>query len=294
MPPLYILKEEIKALQAIAKMLTLNTHSFTETRLRLSECWDKARHLEKERKKEIAEKRVVFKQNYDVALVKIREFEQLVNTENLSSAELQRSFDEIGEYLRNIPLGRDEILSIREVFKPIRSVVLEKLKEEENERETELRKKEDSHKEIVSQLRKAIESLISKADSSTLETLVAEQSKLCAQYQEMSVNQAEKNQLDHLFKRLKDTVSDKEERVLLSTEDFNALEKLRDALNERKRLRAQIKSQLESYRKVLSESGFDFEKAMEIRETVENEKIRLDKVNGAISDIEDKIASLEA
>ena len=38
---LFSLREEIKALQNMAKVLTLNTHSFTHTRMRLSECWQR-------------------------------------------------------------------------------------------------------------------------------------------------------------------------------------------------------------------------------------------------------------
>ena len=71
-PPLYALREEIKALQAFAKSLTLNTHSFSETRMKLSECWDKLKDRERERKKEMAVKKQAFRQNYDAALEKIK------------------------------------------------------------------------------------------------------------------------------------------------------------------------------------------------------------------------------
>ena len=48
---LYVLREEIKSLQSLAKVLTLNTHAFTEIRQRLSDCWDRIKHEEKERRK---------------------------------------------------------------------------------------------------------------------------------------------------------------------------------------------------------------------------------------------------
>ncbi len=47
----FFLREEIKALQGVAKELTLNTQAFTRTRMSLSECWDKLKNFEKERKK---------------------------------------------------------------------------------------------------------------------------------------------------------------------------------------------------------------------------------------------------
>ena len=49
--PLYALREEIKQLQSIAKVLTLNTHAFTETRLKLSGCWINSRAWKKSAKK---------------------------------------------------------------------------------------------------------------------------------------------------------------------------------------------------------------------------------------------------
>ena len=60
---LFVLRDEIKYLQNIAKVLTLNTNAFTHTRMRLSECWDKIKGEEKERKKEWSEQRAQQKQN---------------------------------------------------------------------------------------------------------------------------------------------------------------------------------------------------------------------------------------
>lgn len=54
--PYFAVREEIKALQAMAKILTLSSGVFSRTRLRLSECWDKVRHLEKEYKRKQTEK----------------------------------------------------------------------------------------------------------------------------------------------------------------------------------------------------------------------------------------------
>ena len=52
-------------------------------------------------------------------------------------------------------------------------------------------------------------------------------------------------------------------------------------------------TQLETYRKALAGSGFDFEKAMRYRGLMDEEKVRLDKANHAIEEIETKIEELE-
>ena len=58
--PHYALREEIKALQGMAKILTLNSSVFSRTRVRLSECWDKIKVLEKEHKRVINEEASLF------------------------------------------------------------------------------------------------------------------------------------------------------------------------------------------------------------------------------------------
>lgn len=54
--PFYLLKDEIRAFQSLAKQLTLSTAVFQETRQKLSQCWDTVRIKDEERKKSQAEK----------------------------------------------------------------------------------------------------------------------------------------------------------------------------------------------------------------------------------------------
>ena len=68
----FALRDEIKVLQILAKEMTLDTHAFTETRLELSKCWDFLKECDKERKKEMAEKKEFFKKNVDLIMDKIK------------------------------------------------------------------------------------------------------------------------------------------------------------------------------------------------------------------------------
>ena len=106
--PLYALREEIKALQSMAKVLTLNTHSFTETRLKLSGCWDKLKDLEKDRKKEIAHKKQAFKQSFDAAMEKISALAEICKGE-VTLEEANRQASDIAAFMRDLELGRDEV-----------------------------------------------------------------------------------------------------------------------------------------------------------------------------------------
>lgn len=69
---LYVLREEIKELQSIAKRLTLNTSSFTQTRKILSKCWETLKEWEKKRKKEQIKKKIIDKKNAELVKDKIK------------------------------------------------------------------------------------------------------------------------------------------------------------------------------------------------------------------------------
>ncbi len=55
--PFYVMKDEIRALQAASKMLTVSSQIFHETRQSLSECWDQIKVKEEQAKKVRLEKR---------------------------------------------------------------------------------------------------------------------------------------------------------------------------------------------------------------------------------------------
>ena len=237
-PPLYILREEIKALQDLAKILTLNTYAFTETRLVLSACWDKVKEWEKERKKEISQKKQQYQQNYEAMQAK-----------------------------------REEIA----------------------QQEAEIAKKEQKRKERIDTLKKEIEALLEGASLLPIEEIAASREKFTKEIESQTLSRAEKQIFEKLFKQLRDLVAEKKEKAMLelSPEALQSLEKLKEVLQTRKKMRQEIKEQLETHRKALSGSGFDFEKAMMYRELMETEKARVEKINAAIDDIEEKIVELE-
>jgi len=294
-PPLFVLREEIKALQSIAKMLTLNTHSFTETRLQLSECWDKVKKLEKERKKEFAQKKQSFKQNFDQVQEKIKAFAQECKEGLLSVEQANQQSNDIFEYMRTIELSRDDIRILKDDIHRAKRSILDKAKEEENERERREKELERQKKEKFFELKNQLHSLVENGEEWEVEALVQKRDELQNALQEIDLSKSEKHLIERQFKQIKDLIQEKKERALLnlSEDDRHALEQLKSMLAERKEHRIEIKNQLENYRKALGGSGFDFEKAMMYREMIEAEKTRLDKVNASIEEIEEKIDHIE-
>src|SRR5947207_102051 len=81
--------------KSVAKQITLNTQSFTHTRMRLSECWDKLKHLDKERKKVRAQQKAAFKENADKILYQLKEIAEAMQSGQMNHADAQRKLDEV-------------------------------------------------------------------------------------------------------------------------------------------------------------------------------------------------------
>ena len=140
---LHFLREEIKGLQSFAKQLTLNTQSFTETRLSLSSCWDKLKTLDKEKKKELAQKKVQQKQDYEEASLKVKELQDFC-LEQTSLELIESKCAETMQFLKGLKdLGWGEFRQLSELVKAARNPLeeklrLEKLEIENQEKQVEL------------------------------------------------------------------------------------------------------------------------------------------------------------
>lgn len=291
--PLFILREDIKALQSFAKMLTLNTQAFSETRLSLSECWDQLKEREKERKKEVAAKKVVFKQNFDLVMEKIQELAKNC-AQGINPEDEKTQVNAILELMKGVELGREEVKALRDAIQIAREPLLQQQKEEELKRQEQAREFEKAKKAKQEDFKTKFQTVISETETLDLETLLLKKEELLVELEQLGLSKVEKPLYERLFKQLKEKIEEKREAAILnlSEADQQTLVELKNFLEERKQERLSIKSSLENYRKLLGGSGFDFEKAMQLREMMENEKARLDKINVSIEEVEDKLAEI--
>lgn len=297
---IFFLREEIKALQGIAKILTLNTHSFTHTRMRLSECWDKIKVFEKERKKVRAQQKAVFKQNVDLVKVKIEEFEKTFSSGQISILDGQKQLDDIAAFMRTVELGRDELKFLREQLAMARKPILDKIKADEAERQHQDQERQRSKRKKIVEIKEQIESALNTIGSEDIEKLAADRDSLLEKINEAGFSKTDKQELERLHKEfrnaLADAITERKEKALMSLSDDRRqdIEQLREVLEQRKARRNEIKTQLESFRKASGASGLDFQQAMEYNAQINTEKERLEKINHGIKEIEDKLEELES
>lgn len=292
---LFSLREEIKALQNMAKVLTLNTHSFTHTRMRLSDCWDRVKSEEKERKKERAQQKAVFKQNVDSAMQKLQAFNQAFQANEFSSSEASKKLDEIFAYMRSLELGRDEQRFLREELNAARKCILDKVQAAENERHHQEHQREKQRRDNILEIIQRVKSLLKNNEGLEAETLSKERELLLEKVASIALSKAEKLEIERQLKLLRDLISEKRESSLiaLSEDDRQSLQQLKEILKQRKERRQEIKNQIEMFRKASGASGLDFEQAMSYNSQMAAEKERLEKIIEGIKEIEQKISELE-
>jgi len=292
---LFYLREEIKALQSIAKVLTLNTHSFTHTRMRLSECWDKIKGFEKERKKHRAQQKVVFRHNVDLILEKIQEVRQAFEANELSTDDGQKKLSEINGSMRDVELGRDELKFLRDEIHKVRQPIMDKIKAEEQQRLDQEEARELLKKQKFLELKESLEALFKAAEQYDADQLIAERDNLIGRINAASLTKLEKQEFERLLKPLKDVISEKKEQawMKLPDDDRLAIQQLREILKQRKERRQEVKNQIELSRKSSGSSSFDIAQAMNFNAQMNIEKERLEKINQGIKEIEQKIAELE-
>lgn len=293
---LHDLREEIKALQYIAKILTLNTHAFTHTRLKLSECWDKVKTEEKERKKVRIQQKAAFRQNFDEIQAFITPVSEALTAGTLSIEETRSKIDEIVKQMRQVELGHEELKSLRQNISDIRKALDDKIQAEEQKRQSIEDEKERVRRIVFDSIVNEIDSLFAGAESLDMDSIVHQKGVLQNKIAEASLTKKEKLDLEKRLKSIQDIISEKRERAILSLsdDDRHTLNQLQELLNEKKEKRQEIKEHIESLRKKSKgSSGMDFEQAMQSSSQLEIERANLDKVNASIQEIEEKIEELE-
>lgn len=290
--PYYALREEIKTLQSMAKLFTLNSGVFTRTRLKLSECWDRVKVLEKEHKKEVFEKKQASSQQKQAIQEKI----EVLKAKELPLAELNQEIEVISQEMRSVSLHRDDVRSLKDELQALREPHLAAQQQKAREIEEAEKEKLRQKKETLVALKEQIAHWTRQGEKAELEPLTAAFEEILSQVASIESSKIEKQQLERSLRPLKDLIAEKKEHSLLnlSEDDKKALENLRAVLQQKKQRRQEIKEQLETYRKALGGSSLDFEKAIQMGELVELEKERLDKANAGIAEIEEKIAHLES
>jgi hypothetical protein len=289
------IRNEIKRLQYFAKELTLDTQTFTKTRIELSRLWEVLKEKDKERKKEFAQQREINQKNVTLVLDKIKLLAERCQAETFTPEEASKQASEILNFMKTIDLAREEVRYLKDELSKARAPIFERLAKVQEAREKEIEEGQRQKREKIEQYKERIKQVIDQVPETTVEELNLSKERLQSELQLLTVTHAEKDLLEHELKTLRDLINDKKEKAMLALtpEQRQSLDHLYQLIEEWKVQKNGIREQLEIYRRALAGSGFDFEKAMRYRELIDSEKTRLDKVNAAIVELEAQVNQLE-
>ena len=288
----YVLRDEIKALQSLAKESTLNTQAFTETRAKLSACWDQVKAGERERKKEQQQRRETCKDLLSQISQKLDPLIEQWKGAPFSVDEAQRQLDEIATFARQLDLGFKEKQLLRDRLSEARKLIEEKASKEEEQHRRQQQEQEASKRQKVTALLFRVEALSTQAASLDHPALfIAEAEALLSEIAAEPFSKGDRFAFTQPLRALRDLIAEAKESTQ-QTSSSDRADHLRALLQQRKERRQEIKDQIEEYRRSAATSGLDFEKAIALRDLLNGEKERLEKINAGIQDLETELASL--
>ncbi|MFC2049206.1 hypothetical protein ACFLR2_00845 [Chlamydiota bacterium] len=291
----FLFRTEIKNLQIVAKILTLNTHAFSATREMLSGCWDKLKGMEKELKKEYAEHRQKSSENAIQLQQRIEGFMKAQSENPFSMEEGIGILEEISRDMREVQLTRNDVHMLKDLLRQAREpleAVRDGAERERRQKEAEFDK---ARQEKVESFKLQLETLQKDVAVGAIDVLTHELEEVRKALQTLSITKAERQHLERSLKVIRDQIAERQSQAVLSlsADDRAALEDLEAILEQRTERRKEIKSQIEEYRKVMGGSGLDFEKAMRYGELMETEKLTLAKIDESIAEIKKKMHDLK-
>ena len=264
--PFYILRDQIKAMQELSKTFTISTDAFTQTREHLSQFWDEIRKLDKERKKEMNEKKHKQQDNHSEAEAKLKELEDQINAGEAKENRIAEMFT----YLRTLDLHRDSVNTLKSQLQDLQ-------KRQSQPPEQSLSRTSEKFDEFQQKIETVLES------EGTAESL---------QEQIASLRSFQKEHgLDHgdLLDGLEDLWIDRTSQEMLEPDEV-LIDDIEELLAMRTAQKERFKLRLESLRKMAGSSSLDFEKSMQVDEDIKTKKEQLESVEQAISELSDLIS----
>jgi len=294
--PFYVLRDEVKALQTLAKSLTLNTQAFNLTRKSLSECWDRIKKFEKEKKKEKAEVKSAFKENGNLVEEKIKEVESRLSQESASAEPINDKealslVEEVSQFMKNIQLDRDDVKAFRSRLSLLKSSITDKIEAVEKEKRVRVREAEKQRQGEITAALQNLSSLKETLGSLKVDQVETKIGEIRSTFEAQGPTKTESFEFDRLIRSLQDALALKKIDNLPADDKaaYGELQKLLKSCQARKK---EIRDQLEDYRKSAGSTGLDIEQAFKRQEVIEHEKGRLAQVESEISSIESKLKLL--
>lgn len=272
--PFYLLREEVKGLQALGKELMLTAGAFNKMRKTLSRCWDYLKEKEEEKKRELDVKNEGSKKQKEEIFVKITQFaHDCEKEEGLSKEKVDTHYQTILQVMNEASLTRPDAKQLRDKLEGIRYKALDKIAEK-------IAAEEKAEIGRVENLKKELTSLLEKIADTDLDLLLEKEGMLRKEIEELPLNSIDYLVIARNYSILQGALLDKKAEEA-GKEEWEGL------CENKQELLVAIKEEIEGYRREMSGSGLDFNKAILYRELFNQAKSHLEREQKALDRIED-------
>ncbi|SPN74022.1 hypothetical protein C10C_0885 [Chlamydia serpentis] len=290
----FFLRKEIKSLQHAAKRLFVSSHVFSDTRLKLSKCWDQLKGMEKEIRQEQGRLRAVSAENSKEVREMLKQVASLLADGN-DLIKVRKDLDTISKKIRVLDLTHDDVIFLKKDLQGLFDQLREKQDAIEKSYQEQLAKDKQTKREAARSLAERI-AVFSKTCS---EGKITPESR--EEWQTLKESLAkmsflpppEKISLDNqLNLALQAIVNFFEEQLLSSPDSREKLANMRQVLTQRRERRQELKDKLEQDKKLLGSSGLDFDRAMQYSSLVEEDKRAIEELDASIFELKQQIQQL--
>lgn len=293
--PFFELCDEIKGLQAGAKVLTLNNQAFSMARNQLSVAWDQVRHVERERRKERSQERAERTQHLEALLAKVETLSAQIADATLGAGDALSALKALQLEARNVRLDREHVqifkAKCQTVAEPLQALAKEEEYRIEEAARLEAQRRHDEIQAKIADFASRIEAA-SSLDGDEAEKAVQS---LRAEFKAASLPREARFDLDRGLKNLAEKIAERKEASLLNLpqDKQESLKALKQVLVQRQARRQEAKERLAAAKKAQAQSGLDFERSLAVQEEVDQAKEAVTSLEAAVYEIQMQIQRVE-
>ncbi|WP_042280494.1 hypothetical protein [Chlamydia pecorum] len=280
----FFLRKEIKNLQNVAKKLFVSSNIFSETRLKLGQCWDQLKGLEKEIRQEQGRLRAASVENSKEVRGLLEAAEKIVEEEE-DLIKVRKHLEGIAKRIRALDLVHDDVVALKAELQVLFDRLHVKQEAAEQIYQERLLKESQAKQEAIQTMSSRIVEFSQACEAGNITSSSKEE------WQELKEALAkmnyiplpEKISLDNQLNQALTMITNFfEERLLSSSDSREKLENMRQVLSQRLERRKELKEKLEKDKKLLGSSGLDFDRAMQYSSLVEEDKQALEELDQSI------------
>ncbi|AAF39026.1 hypothetical protein C6H88_00790 [Chlamydia muridarum str. Nigg] len=287
----FFLRKEIKKLQQCAKHLSISSSIFSATRLRLSQCWDQLRGLEKEIRQEQSRLAATSAENVKEIQGQLDQVEALLQG-NEEVHKIRKEIETISKHIRGVSLVHDDVVLLKGRIQTLLGQVREREAVIEKEIKEQQAKAEQARAEAIQALEDEVHAFCELCKEGELPEGAKDRCQdLKEAVRKMSyLPYAKKVALDNQVNAAQRTVLERLEEQMLSCPDTKEkVLNMRQVLEQRVLRRKELKAKLECDKKLLGGSGLDFDRALQYSAMVEEDRRALEELDVAIVDLKKQI-----